>query len=507
MSTSPRTSRPAALRAGEDRKRWWALAVIALGMLMGVLDVTIVNVALPSIGSALDVAAADRQWVVTAYTLSFAGLLLIGGRVADRLGRRRAFLIALVGFATASAIGGVAGNLGVLMAARAGQGVFAALLAPTALSLVATTFPDPRERGRAFAVFGLVMSGGAAAGLVLGGVLTEYLGWRWVFYVNVPLAVTAAVGALVVLADDRRRTRTGVDLIGAVTGTAGLVAVVHGLSRVPTDGWLETQTTGFLATGAVLLLVFVVVETRVSQPLLPLRILAHRSRSGTYLAFVLMAVGMFGMFLLVSFYLQTVLGYTALAAGTAFLPFAGATFIASTLVGRAMSRLRPGVLLATGLLLAAAGMGWLTRLEIDSAYTAVVLPALIVIGLGVGTVSPVAANLATFEVAEPDAGVASAVFNVAEQVGASLGLALLNTIAAAATDGYLAGTHDDAGARLTGLVHGYTLATASAAGILAAGALAVLLLVNARLPDTDNADTATAAPDSSTTSSSLALVP
>lgn len=489
-----------------DRRRWWALAVIALGMLMGVLDVTIVNVALPSIGGALDVAAADRQWMVTAYTLSFAGLLLVGGTVADRVGRRRAFLIALVGFAAASAVGGVAGNLAVLVAARAAQGMFAALLAPTALSLVATTFPDPRERGRAFAVFGLVMSGGAGAGLMLGGVLTEYLGWRWVFYVNVPLALAAVVGALLVLADDRRRARVRVDWIGAVLGTAGLVAIVHGFSRVPDQGWLATGTVATLAAGAALLVLFVLVEARVTEPLLPLRIIAHRSRSGTYLAFILVAVAMFGMFLLVSFYLQTVLGYTAVNAGAAFLPFAAATFLASTLVGRAMARLRPGVLLAAGLVIAAVGMAWLTRLEVDSAYTAVVLPALLMLGLGVGTVSPVAANLATFEVADRDTGVASAVFNVAEQVGASVGLALLNTIAATSTTTYLA-AHHFPGAHLSGLVHGYTTATAWAAGLLGAGAVAVLLLVDARLRGAGDPDSAPVArPGSSTSTSALTPV-
>jgi EmrB/QacA subfamily drug resistance transporter len=469
--------------------------VIALGQLMVVFDVTIVNVALPSIGRALDVSAGDRQWVITAYTLAFAGLLLVGGRLADHIGRKRAFLIALGGFAAASAVGGAAVNLAMLVAARAGQGAFGALLAPTALSLVATTFPDPGERGRAFAVFGVVMGGGAGVGLVLGGVLTEYLSWHWVMYVNTPLAVVAAVGAVVVLEDGRTPQRRRVDLVGAALATAGLVALVYGFDAASTHGWTAPVTMGTIGAGLVLALVFVAVEARRREPLLPLGIVAHRSRGGAYLAFLLVMIGMFGMLLLVSFYLQTVAGYTALGAGIAFLPFAAGTLITSTLVGRMMTRVRSGLLLATGLLLAAAGMGFLTQLGVDSGYARHVLPAVLLIGLGLGTMSPVAANLATYQVPDRDAGVASALFNASEQVGASIGLAVLSTIAATSTDTYLATHPPGPGTEHAGLVHGYTIATTWAAAILTLGAILVLALVNARLgPAADEATREPAAP-------------
>jgi EmrB/QacA subfamily drug resistance transporter len=486
MTSSAPTSATAAARPAppaRDRRRWWALLVIALGQLMVVFDVTIVNVALPSVERALAVSAAHRHWMITAYTLAFAGLLLVGGRVADHVGRKRAFLIALAGFAAASAVGGAAVNFWMLVAARAGQGAFGALLAPTALSLLATTFTDPRERAKAFGVFGVVMGAGSGVGLLLGGLLTSYLGWRWVMYVNTPLALLAALGAVVVLTESRAESRPRIDLLGAALGTAGLVALVYGFSSAPTHGWGAPSTWGWLAAGGAALVVFVAVEARVRGPLLPLGIVTHRSRGGAYLAFMVGSMGMFGFFLLVSFYLQTVAGYTALRAGVAFLPFAATTLLASMLVGRLMTRVRPGGLLAAGLLLLAGSMGWLTRLGADSGYTADVLPAVLLTGLAVGTLGPVVANLATFQVPDRDTGVASAVFNVTEQVGASVGLAVLNTIAATSTAAYLAARPAGEAARLAGAVHGYTTATAWAAAILAIGAIATFVLVNARLSD------------------------
>lgn len=479
-SGAPPTTAQSDRERRPDRKSWWALAVIALGQLMVVFDVTIVNVALPSIEQALTIASADHHWVITAYTLSFAGLLLVGGRVADRIGRKRAFLIALAGFAVTSALGGLASSLPMLVAARAGQGLFGALLAPTALSLIGATFPDPRERGRAFGVFGVVMGGGAGTGLVLGGVLTEFLNWHWVFYINIPLAMIAAAGAALVLKESRNQDRVRIDVAGAVLATAGLLALVYGLSTAATNGWTSPAALGTLAAGVALLLIFVVVQARIANPLLPLRIMTHRSRGGAYLAFVLIMIGMFGMFLLVSFYLQTIVGYPALQTGLAFLPFAAGVLGASMLVGRVMTRVRSGLLLALGLLLGAAGMAWLTRLEVASNYLGDVLPAVLLIGIGLGALSPVAANLATFEVGERDAGVASAVFNASEQIGASIGLAVLSTIATISTNAYLG---DQLPPDPAAVVHGYTTATAWAAVLLGVGAIVVFLLVNARLGD------------------------
>lgn len=389
-----------------------------------------------------------------------------------------------MGFAAASAVGGAAVNFGMLVAARAGQGVFGALLAPTALSLVATTFPDPRERARAFGVFGMVMGGGSGVGLVLGGLLTEYLDWRWVLFINTPLALLAAVGAVLVLTDSRGGERSRIDLLGAALGTAGLVALVYGFSAATSHGWAAPLTWGTLAAGVVVMVGFVAVQARVREPLLPLQIVTHRSRGGSYLTFVLVMIAMFGMFLLVSFYLQTVAGHSPLQAGLAFLPFAGAVLVASLLVGRVMTRVRAGLILAGGLLLAAAGMGWLTQLGVDSHYTEQVLPAVVLIGLGIGTISPVAANLAAFQVPDRAAGIASAVFNVSEQVGASIGLAVLNTIAATSTHTYLATRSPSPAVQLAGLVHGYTTATLWAAALLGVGAVMAALLVNARLGST-----------------------
>lgn len=467
--------------AAGSRRRWWGLLVIALAQLMITLDVTIVNVALPTIHDSLDISTADRQWPITAYTLAFAGLLLLGGRIADYTGRKRAFVIALVGFAAASALGGAAVNLGMLLAARAAQGAFAALLAPAALSLLSTTFTTSRDRATAFAVWVAVANAGLPSGLILGGVLTEYLSWHWVLYVNVPIALVAVVGAVFLLDESRSPGRARFDLAGAVLATGGLVALVHGFSTAASAGWDAPLTLGLLLGGVAILVMFLVVEQRTAHPLLPLRIVAHRGRGGAYLAFLLVFVGMFGLFLFVSFYLQTIQGYSPAATGVAFLPLAAGGIGAAPLVNRLATRVPPRILLAAGLLAAAAGMGWLTQLEVDSGYAVHVLPALLAVGLGMGIVAPVAVNLATLGVAHRDSGAAGAALNTAQQVGASLGTALLNTIAATGTATYLAAHPPGPGIRLAAQVNGYAIATTWAAGILTAAALIALILVKADL--------------------------
>lgn len=478
-----------------NRRRWWGLVVIALAYLLITLDATIVNVALPTVQQDLDISAAGRHWVITAYTLAFAGLVVLGGRASDYIGHKRAFLIALAGLAVASIVGGAAVNPAMLLTARAGQGVFAALLGPTALSLLSNTFSDPDERGKAFAVFGAVLGASGGVGLVLGGLLTEYLSWHWVLFINVPIALIAAFGGVLTLTENRNRQRGRFDVLGAVLVTAGLVLLVYGFSEAANRGWAAPLTLLPICGGAVLLGLFLVTQKSVSNPLIPLRILANRGRGGAYLAVLLAMVGLFGMFLFVSFYLQTVRGYSPLATGFAFLPQAVGTFVAAPLASRLVMRVPPRRLLVVGLLLGAAGMAWLTGLNVDSGYALHVLPSLVVIGVGLGMAFPVAANLATFGVAESEAGVASATLNTSQQMGASLGTALLNTIAASSTAAYLAEHAGEPGARLSGLVQGYTQATAWGAGVLALAAVIVFGLVNVRLdnartPDADAADSA-----------------
>lgn len=482
------TTPPAAPASG--RRRWFGLVAIALAQLMVVLDATIVNVALPTIKAELQISAADRQWVITAYTLAFAGLLLLGGRIADYTGRKRTFLVGLVGFAAASAAGGTANSLEMLLAARAAQGAFGALLAPAALSLLSTTFTDPEERGKAFAVFGAVVASGASIGLILGGVLTTYLSWHWVLYVNTPIAVVAALGAVAFLRETRTEGRTSYDVPGAVLATGGLVALVYGFTKAVEDGWSADLTLGLLAAGAALLLVFLLVEAAVRNPLLPLPILRDRGRGGAYLAILLTAAGMFGVFLFLSFYLQGVKNYSALETGLAFLPMTGGILLSSGVVSQLMTRVPPRFLMGPGLLLAAAGMALLARLDIGSEYPADVLPFLVMVGLGLGSVFPPAVNLATFGVRAGDSGAASATLNTSQMVGGSLGTALLNTIAANATADYLASRGSGPPVRLEGLVQGYNMATAWGAGILATAGLIALVVINTRLgrvPDRSDA--------------------
>ncbi len=481
MSQSIERVTPPAASSATARRRWLGLVVISLAQLMVVLDITVVNVALPTITQDLGISTAGQQWVITAYTLTFGGLLLLGGRVADYTGRRRAFLIGLLGFAAASALGGAAANMEMLLAARAAQGAFGALLAPAALSLLSTTFTDPQERGKAFAVFGAVVASGSAVGLILGGVLTTYLSWHWVLYVNVPIAAVAAAGAVAFLDESSTDGRRRYDVPGAVLATAGLAALVYGLSNAVQDGWGASLTVSMLAIGVVLLLAFVLVEARVPNPLLPLSIPLHRGRGGVYLAVLLMMTGLFGVFLFVSFHLQVVKGFSALDTGLAFLPMTGGILVTSAIASQIMTRVPPRYLVGSGLLLAAAGMALLSGLEVTSGYAADILPYLIMIGLGMGAVFPPAVNLATFGVRDEDSGAASASVNVAQMVGASLGTALLNTIAANATADYLATRAPDPLTQLEGLVEGYNIATVVGAGVLAVAGLVALLLINVRL--------------------------
>jgi len=459
-------------------RRWLILAVLSIAQLMVVLDATIVNIALPSAQKALHFSDANRQWVVTAYTLGFGSLLLLGGRLSDLFGRRLTLIVGLIGFAVASAVGGAAPSFLLLIAARAFQGIFAALLAPAALSLLTTTFTDRRERNTAFGVFGAIAGTGAGVGLLLGGFLTEYLSWRWCLYVNLIFAAVAATGVLLLLSRQGRTAKPPLDIPGTLTGSAGLFALVYGFSEANTNGWGASSTLGFLAAGVVLLAVFVFIQGRAEHPLLPLRIVADRNRGGSFLAMLITAIGMFGVFLFLTYYLQQTLDYSPVKSGFAYLPMIGVLIATSTTASTLLvQRIGSRLLIPTGMLLAALGMVLLAQLTVDSAYAAHVLPAILVLGVGLGLIFAPAMNTATLGVDRADAGVASATVNTAQQVGGSLGTALLNTIATTATTTFLAGKTASAGVAASAAVHGYTTAFWWAAAIFLGGAAICGLLL------------------------------
>jgi EmrB/QacA subfamily drug resistance transporter len=476
---------PPSTEASSSRRRWWILALIGVAQLMVVLDATIVNIALPSAQESLGFSDESRQWIVTAYALSFGSLLLFGGRVGDLFGRKRVFIAGLAGFASASAIGGFAPSFGVLVGARALQGAFAALLAPAALSLLTTTFTVPAERNRAFSVFGMIGASGAAVGLILGGGLTEYLDWRWTMFVNLILAGPAAIAAVRLLADDAVRTsRSRIDLPGTLTASAGLFALVYGFSNAESHGWGSALTIAGLSAGIALLATFVAVERRVANPLLPLRVVADRARAGGFLALAVVGAGMFGVFLFLTYYMQQTLGMSPLVSGVAFLPMLAMVMPAGAIgQTRLLPRFGPRPLVAVGMLLSAAAMLMLTGVTVDSSYATDVLPGLLVMGLGLGLIFAPAMDTATRGVAGPDAGVASALVNTGQQVGGSIGTALLSTLAAGAAGAYGATHRAAADVAAQAAVHGYTTAFTWAAGVFAVGALIAWLLLPSGAPD------------------------
>ncbi len=468
--------------AGASRHQWLILGVIALAQLMIVLDATIMNIALPSAQQEIGFSIGDRQWVVTAYALAFGSLLLLGGKLSDLLGRRVMFLTGLIGFALASAIGGAAANFGMLVTARALQGAFGAMLAPAALSLLAVTFTDPKERARAFGVFSAVAGAGGAIGLLLGGVLTEYLDWRWCLYVNLIFAGIAVFGALTLLHRQApSATRPRLDLLGAALVSSGMFCIVYGFSHAAQHEWSDVGTWGFLAAGAVLLAGFVWRQYAAADPLLPPRVVADRTRGGAYLMMLLAAIGMFGVFLFLTYYLQQTLGFSPVMCGVAFLPMVVclmASSVTSNIV--LMPRFGPRGLATCGLLLAAVGLVLLTRIGIDTGYASHVLPSLMVIGLGFGLAFATVFACGTYGAAPEEAGVASATINTTQQIGGSIGTSLLNTIFASTITTYIAAHATSAtvvdgrpSAELAAAaqIHGYTTAFWWSAAILAVGAV------------------------------------
>jgi EmrB/QacA subfamily drug resistance transporter len=471
-------SDPGSASSGLGRRRWLILGVIGLAQLMVVLDLTVMNIALPSAQRALHFTTVDRQWVVTAYTLAFGSLLLLGGRLADLLGRKVTFLVGLVGFAGVSAVGGASVNFIMLIIARACQGAFAALLVPSALSLLTTTFTEQRDRGKAFGIYGAIAGAGGGIGLLLGGVLTEYLSWRWCLYVNLFFAAVAFTGGALLLKRQPSPIKPRLDIPGVVLVSGAVFCLVYGFSNAAAHHWATPSTYGFLAAGVALGVMFGAWQGRAAHPLLPPRVVLDRNRGGAYLSMFIAAAGLFGIFLFLTYYLQQTLGYSPLVTGVAFLPLSGGLVVASNLSTIVlMPRVGPKPLVGAGMLAAAGAAVWLAQLGPHTGYAAGVLGPLILLGIGLGMVIAPAINTGTFGVAPQDAGVASATVTVGQQLGASIGTSLLNTIFASAVASYLAahlasvrliGRH-----ALTGLAlaHGYDTAFWWTAGILAAGAV------------------------------------
>jgi EmrB/QacA subfamily drug resistance transporter len=467
-------------------RRWWALMVIALAQLMVVLDGTVVTIALPSAQRDLHISNADRQWTITAYTLAFGGLLLLGGRIADYLGRKRIFLVGLLGFAAASALGGAAQNGPTLFGARAIQGLFAALLAPAALSLISVTFTEVKERSRAFAVYGAISGGGSAIGLILGGALTEYASWRWCLLINVPIAILAAVAGTILVTESKSRGGSSYDIPGAILGTAGLVALVYGFTEAAKTGvgWLSVETIGYLVGAGVLLVAFVLVELRARSPLLPMRVVLDRNRGGSYLASLLVFAGLFAMFLFLSYYFQYNLGYSALKSGIAFLPFSAGVVVTSGVVSPLLPRTGPKPLMLIGLAMATIGLITCTYITDTSSWVTSVLPGELLMSVGLALVLVPLSSLALAGVGNDDAGVASAVLNSTQQIGGSLGTALLNTFYASAVSSYVVAHHlPPAGFNPVAAIHGYHVAFWIGVGLIAAAFVAVLVLVDAGKDD------------------------
>jgi EmrB/QacA subfamily drug resistance transporter len=421
--------------------RWWILAVVCLAQLMDVLDVTIVNIALPDAQQELGFSLGERQWIVTAYSLAFGSLLLLFGRVADLVGRRTMLLIGLIVFAGASALGGAAPTFEVLVTARALQGAAGAMLAPAALSLLSTTFTRAEERATAFAVFGGVAGSGAAVGMLLGGVLTQFLDWRSTLYVNVAISAVALLGAAILVPRHEQATeRPRLDVPGTIIVSGGLFGIVYGFSNVETRPWSDPSTLGCLAAGALLLAVFCWWQTRTGHPLLPPRVLLDRTRGGAHLAIFVGGIGLFGAFLFLNSYMQGILGYSPVMTGVAFLPMVATLVIAGGLsTTQLYPRFGAKLPVPAGMLIAAAGLVWLTGIGPGSSYVADILGPLLVFGLGIGATIAPAMNAGTIGVQERDAGIASATLTAAQQIGGSVGIALLNSLAAAALAAHLVG--------------------------------------------------------------------
>jgi EmrB/QacA subfamily drug resistance transporter len=464
---------------GLDPDRWKALLVIAIASLMVVLDASIVNIALPSAQKALHISNANRQWVVTAYSLAFGSLLLLGGRIADFVGRKKIFIVGLLGFAGASVLGGISSTQGLLFASRALQGAFGAMLAPAALSLINVTFTVPKERARAFGVYGAISGGGAAIGLILGGTLTEYANWRWCLFVNAPIALIAVLLAIPNIKESQAAGNRSYDIPGAITVTLGLVSLVYGFSQAANHGWLNSSTYQYFIIAAVLLVIFFILETKVKNPLLPLRVLNERNRGGSYVGALLVGTGLFAMFLFLSIYFQTFLHYSSLRSGFAFLPFSAGVIIFAGVASQLLPKFGPRPLMVVGLLMGAGGLLLLSNITPESSYVKNILPAIIIMSSGLALFFIPSASTGLHNAGEHDAGVASAMLNTSQQIGGSLGAALLNTVAISSTTAF-AKSHGSLGAMLqpTAAVHGFAATFKIGAAFLLLAAIVSALMIH-----------------------------
>jgi EmrB/QacA subfamily drug resistance transporter len=462
-----------------DPTRWRTLFVVAIAQLMIVLDSSIMNIAIPSAKLELGISDANQQWVITAYTLAFGSLLLLGGRIGDYMGRKKIFLIGLAGFAAASALGGIASTQGILYASRALQGVFAALLAPAALAIISVTFTVPKERAKAFGVIGAISGGGAAIGLILGGTLTEYFSWRWCLGVNTPIAILAAILAIKFVHESKAQGDNSYDIPGVLTATAGLFTLTYGFHEAAIKGWSDSLTISFLLAAVVLLIVFVLIEKRVKNPLMPLRVVTDRNRGGSYLGSLVVGAGLFSMFLFLGLYLQVILGYTPLRTGFAFLPFTAGIIVFAGVASQLLPKFGPRALMVPGLVAASAGMLMLSRVTPETSYATHVLPALLIMSSGMALVFIPLTSTALHAVSPHDTGVASAMLNTSQQIGGSLGTALLNTVAATAATTYAA-ANAQLGEKLTpfAMTHGFTVAFKFSAGLLFVGAILLYFFIN-----------------------------
>jgi EmrB/QacA subfamily drug resistance transporter len=468
-TTTPATRRP---------NRWAVLALLGIAQLMVVLDATIVNIALPSAQRALHFSNDNRQWVITAYALAFGSLLLLGGKLGDLFGRKWTLIGGLTGFAIASAIGGLSQSFGMLVGARALQGAFGAILAPSALGLLTVTFQGSPDRPKAFGIFSAIAAGGASVGLLLGGVLTQAISWRWSLYVNLLIAIPTAILAFRLLANERQPARPRIDLPGTLLASGGLFALVYGFSNAETHSWSNPITIVALAASALLLSGFMLLERRVEHPLLPLHIIWDRARGGAYATIALAGSAVFAVFLFLTYYLQQNLGYSPLKTGLAFLPMTAAIVVTSTTVQtRVLHRTGARPLVMSGMGLGVIAMLLFTQLTPSGAYVSHVLPGLILTGVGMGCVFAPAFSTATLGVKNSDAGIASAMVNTSQQVGGSVGTALLSTIFASAASSFTSAHARTAGLASAASIHGYVTAFGWAAGLFAAGLLVAVFIL------------------------------